>query len=126
MLSGNFVKNYTPIFFQKLESEKDVITIEMENLQQLLETYNASSNLNIQEKLTISELNINNNEKNRAINVATFATQKLLETVTDYQFEIDKQKRIRYILTNLLRNKEEQLNLVKLKVTDKNLVYIII
>lgn len=87
----------------------------MENLQELLETYNVSANLNVEPKLTVSELNIYN-EKNKAMSVATFATQKLLETVTDYQLEIDKQKRREYILADLLRSKDEALNLVKSQV----------
>lgn len=88
----------------------------MENLQELLETYNTSAGLSLQDKLpTGSELNLA--EKRKAINAATFATRQLLETVTDFQTEMDEQKRIQYILTDLLRNKDEQLNLVKSKVS---------
>lgn len=53
----------------------------------------------------------------QATNAAKFATQRLVETVSDFQQQICAQKRVQAMLTNMLHKKEEQLMLVTSKVT---------
>lgn len=48
-------------------------------------------------------------EKCQAIHAARFATQKLLETVADFQSQVETQKKVQRMLTGLLQEKEEQL-----------------
>ncbi|KAF2889274.1 hypothetical protein ILUMI_16001, partial [Ignelater luminosus] len=48
-------------------------------------------------------------QKDQAMNAARFATQKLLETVCDFQNQMETHKKIQYMLTKMLHEKEEEL-----------------
>ncbi|XP_050511542.1 probable DNA double-strand break repair Rad50 ATPase [Diabrotica virgifera virgifera] len=48
-------------------------------------------------------------EKEKAVEAAQFATQKLLDTVNDFQRQVSAQKKVQYLLTKMLHDKEEDL-----------------
>ncbi|CAG9833806.1 unnamed protein product [Diabrotica balteata] len=51
-------------------------------------------------------------EKEKAVEAAQFATQKLLDTVNDFQRQVSAQKKVQYLLTKMLHDKEEDLRTV--------------
>lgn len=55
-------------------------------------------------------------EKQKAVCAARFATQKLLDTVADFQRQVDAQKKVQLLLTKMLHEKDDQLRRVKSKV----------
>lgn len=55
-------------------------------------------------------------EKDKAVKAAKFATQKLIDTVTDFQKEVNAQKKVQVMLTKMLHDKEEELQNVKERV----------
>lgn len=48
-------------------------------------------------------------EKERALDAAKFATQKLLDTVNDFQKQVETQQRVQKMLTELLHSKDEKI-----------------
>lgn len=52
-------------------------------------------------------------EKNKAVKAAKFATQKLIDTVADFQKEVNTQRKIQMMLTKMLHDKEDELQFVK-------------
>ncbi|KAL1489331.1 hypothetical protein ABEB36_014248 [Hypothenemus hampei] len=61
-------------------------------------------------------------EKQKAICAAKFATQKLLDTVADFQRQVDAQKKVQLLLTKMLHEKDEQLRRVKSKISSINTI----
>ncbi|KAH1002764.1 hypothetical protein HUJ04_008820 [Dendroctonus ponderosae] len=59
-------------------------------------------------------------EKRKAVCVAKFATQKLLDTVEDFQRQVGAQKKVQHLLTRMLHEKDEQLCLVTSKISSIN------
>lgn len=55
-------------------------------------------------------------EKDKAVKAAKFATQKLIDTVADFQKEVNAQKKVQVMLTQMLHDKEEELQNVKERV----------
>lgn len=55
-------------------------------------------------------------EKEKAVKAAKFATQKLVDTVSDFQREVNAQKKVQVMLTKMLHDKEEELQHVKERV----------
>lgn len=55
-------------------------------------------------------------EKDKAVRAAKFATQKLIDTVEDFQKEVNAQKKVQVMLTKMLHDKEEELQNVKERV----------
>lgn len=58
-------------------------------------------------------------EKCRALHAAHFATQKLLETVDDFQNQVETQKRVQRMLAGMLQEKEEKLRVVSSQVSSQ-------
>lgn len=56
-------------------------------------------------------------EKAKAVCAAKFATQRLLDTVADFQRQVEAQKKVQLLLTRMLHEKDEQLRLVTSRVT---------
>lgn len=48
-------------------------------------------------------------EKEKAIDAAKFATQKLVDTVNDFQKQVDAHQHIQKLLTTLLQEKDEKI-----------------
>ncbi|XP_030764240.1 putative leucine-rich repeat-containing protein DDB_G0290503 [Sitophilus oryzae] len=59
-------------------------------------------------------------EKQKAVCAAKFATQKLLDTVVDFQRQVDAQKKVQVLLTKMLHEKDEQLKAVTSKISNIN------
>lgn len=55
-------------------------------------------------------------EKDKAVKAAKFATQKLVDTVADFEKEVNVQKKVQIMLTKILHDKEEELQNVKERV----------
>lgn len=55
-------------------------------------------------------------EKDKAVQAAKFATEKLIDTVSDFQKEVNAQKKVQLMLTKMLHDKEEELQNVKERV----------
>ncbi|XP_057653082.1 leucine-rich repeat and coiled-coil domain-containing protein 1-like [Diorhabda carinulata] len=51
-------------------------------------------------------------EKEKAVEAAQFATQKLLDTVNDFQKQVGAQKKVQCLLTKMLHDKEDDLRTV--------------
>lgn len=70
---------------------------------------------NLQIKLKEQETEWLNNsqmllyEKEKAVQTAKFATQKLVDTVDDFQKQVDAHQHIQKLLTTLLHEKDEQI-----------------
>lgn len=48
-------------------------------------------------------------EKEKAIEAAKFATQKLVDTVQDFQHQVEAHQKVQRMLTTLLREKDEKI-----------------
>ncbi|XP_018573174.1 golgin subfamily A member 5-like [Anoplophora glabripennis] len=120
---------------KKLENQKTLLSREMEDLQVLLQEYCDSEQYSDEEREAIANLQKQveqqkqewesqkenlANEKELAIRAAKFATQKLLDTVSDFQKQVDTQKKVQNMLTKMLHDKEEELKIVKSKIFSIN------
>lgn len=83
--------------------------------KQMLITY-LEQQVTLQQREWDLQKKVISKEKCRAVEAAKFATQKLLETVKDFQDQVVTQKRVQLMLTDMLHQKEEQLKNVTSKV----------
>ncbi|KAJ8932723.1 hypothetical protein NQ314_014418 [Rhamnusium bicolor] len=122
---------------KKLEYQKTLLSNEMEELERLLQRYcdsqqydeqqqDALYNLQKQVELQRREWEAQKEnlaiEKEKAVCAAKFATQKLLETVSDFQKQVETQKKVQTMLTKMLHNKEEELKIIKSKMSSINTI----
>ncbi|KAF7286358.1 hypothetical protein GWI33_005655 [Rhynchophorus ferrugineus] len=89
-----------------------------ENQQQILQ--NLEKQIDEQRKEWDFQKQIMVKEKQQAICAAKFATQKLLDTVVDFQRQVDAQKKVQVLLTKMLHDKDEQLKRVTSKIANIN------
>ncbi|KAG5868108.1 hypothetical protein JTB14_034638 [Gonioctena quinquepunctata] len=61
-------------------------------------------------------------EKDKAVKAAKFATQKLIDTVADFQKQVDAQKKVQVMLTKMLHDKEEELQAIHRKMSSINFI----
>ncbi|XP_050297120.1 myosin-4-like isoform X3 [Anthonomus grandis grandis] len=57
-------------------------------------------------------------EKKKAVCAAKFATQKLFETIADFQRQVEAQRKVQILLTKMLHEKDEQLRVVNSKISN--------
>lgn len=84
--------------------------------RQLLITY-LEQQVAMQQKEWELQKQVMAKEKTRALHAAHFATQKLLETVDDFQNQVETQKRVQRMLAGMLQEKEEKLRYVSSQVS---------
>ncbi|KAJ8913818.1 hypothetical protein NQ315_003727 [Exocentrus adspersus] len=119
---------------KKLDNQKSLLSKQLVHLQQLLEYYD-SKQCNEEEREAIANLHKQieqqkreweeqkaslGKEKEKAVQAARFATQKLLDTVTDFQRQVDTQKKVQNMLTKMVHDKEEELTIIKSKIFSIN------
>lgn len=78
-----------------------------ENHKEVIETLHKK--LKTQEMEWIKNSQLLLQEKEKAIEAAKFATQKLVDTVNDFQKQVDAHQHIQKMLTNLLHEKDEKI-----------------
>ncbi|KAJ8935171.1 hypothetical protein NQ318_000832 [Aromia moschata] len=120
---------------KKLDCQKIQLTNEMKELEKLLQCYhqshqcdekqqNALANLQKQIEQQRHEWEAQKEnlyaEKEKAVAAAKFATQKLLDTVADFQSQVNTQRKVQNMLTKMLHEKEEELNKIKSKMISIN------
>ncbi|CAH1154160.1 unnamed protein product [Phaedon cochleariae] len=120
---------------KKLEYQKSALSKEMSDLEILLQNYCEERECDEDQQQAIQDIQkqvaeqkrewekqkaLLADEKEKAVNAAKFATQKLLDTVADFQRQVEAQKKVQVMLTRMLHDKEEQLKMVQLKMSSIN------
>lgn len=62
-------------------------------------------------------------EKADAMNAAKFATQKLVESVKDFENQVNTQQKVQKVLTDLLRDKDERIKSAVMQVPKNALIF---
>ncbi|XP_023012318.1 uncharacterized protein isoform X2 [Leptinotarsa decemlineata] len=120
---------------RKLESQKTALTREMMELEKVLDRYCEEKSGDESQQMAIAKLQkevaeqsrewelqkaILADEKEKAVKAAKFATQKLIDTVADFQKQVDAQKKVQLMLTKMLHDKEEELQIIHWKISSIN------
>ncbi|KAJ8975383.1 hypothetical protein NQ317_008598, partial [Molorchus minor] len=120
---------------KKLEIQKIQLANEMKELDHLLQRYRNSNKCDKKQQAAIvylqkqieqqrSEWEAQKEnlymERENAVSAAKFATQKLLDTVADFQTQVNTQRKVQIMLTRLLHEKEEELKSIKSKMSSIN------
>lgn len=115
-----------------MENQKSDLTNNLVQLENLVKEYCTCQQSNIEERQKLDDFRqkvvLQKNEwesqkaalvreKDKAVKAAKFATQKLIDTVADFQNEVNAQKQVQVMLTKMLHDKDEELQNVKERVS---------
>lgn len=95
--------------------------VQLEQQQRLLNTLEKKVAVN--DKEWEIKCQVLTTEKQRAVKAAKFATQKLVDTVNEFQEQAENQKQVQSMLTNLVETKNERIKSACKKVPNNNIFF---